>query len=121
MKESLKALIKDRPILIAGLALIVTSLSVMAYFLVKINPSDLQVSTRYTTFGTEHIYAAHWTYTLSFAGFCLAVLALHMMIVKKLYTLKNRRFALFFCWCSVGLVIMAMVVLYKILNIAGRN
>lgn len=121
MKESFKTLIKDRPVLVALGTLLVASIGTMVYFLVKLNPSDLQVSIRYTTFGTEHIYAAHWTYMLSFAGFCLAILVLHTLIIKKLYATKNRRFALFFSWCSVALVVMALVVLYKILNIAGRN
>jgi len=90
-------------------------------FLIRLNPSDLQVSVRYTSFGTEHIYSAPWTYMLSFSGFCLAICSVHLVLIGKIYQLKGRRFSLFFSWLSVFVVLIAFMLLYNIVNIAGRN
>lgn len=121
MKDFFKTIISDKPILISVCVLAVISLICAIYFLIALNPSDLQVSIKYTEFGAEHVYSAHWTYMLSFAGFCIMLSTIHMAILYKLYKMKGRRFALFFGWCSVFLVIAAFAMLYRIINIAGRN
>ncbi len=121
MKDLIKLIAKDKPLLTVVVVLFVVSLMCAVYFLIKLNPSDLQVSIKYTAFGTEHIYSSHWTYMLSFVGFCVAIPSIHVIIMGKLYRLKNRRFALFLGWASVIIILIAFAILYRIINIAGRN
>lgn len=58
---------------------------------------------------------------LSFSGFCLAICSVHLVLIGKIYQLKGRRFSLFFSWLSVFVVLIAFMLLYNIVNIAGRN
>lgn len=120
-KKILTTLAKDRAIVFVMAGLIVTAVLCAIYFGVKINASDLQVSVKYTAFGTENVYRAHWTYFLSFVGFSIAIGVLHAGIMAKLYCVKGRRFALFFGWFSILLLILSAVLLYNIMTVAGRN
>ena len=121
MKELINNIIKHQTLLFAVFVLVLTSIICAIYFLIRLNPSDLQVSVRYTSFGTEHIYSAPWTYMLSFSGFCLAICSVHLVLIGKIYQLKGRRFSLFFSWLSVFVILIAFMLLYNIVNIAGRN
>lgn len=120
-KESVKAIFKDKAVLSVIAALLVVSIATAIYFAIKLNASDLQVSVKYTVFGTENVYRAHWTYMLSFVGFSLVVGILHTVIIAKLHRLKGKRFAVFFGWCSVALLLFAWLLLSQIINVAGRN
>lgn len=119
--SSVQAVARDKSLLAVFVALLLVSVLYIIYFSVNITASDIHVGIKYTAFSLERLYRAPWTYLLSFVGFGFVVGVLHTVIMAKLYRIKGRRFAVFFGWCSVGMLIIAWLLLSNILGIAGRN
>lgn len=83
--------------------------------------SDIHVDIKYTAFSLERLYRAPWTYLLSFVGFGAVIGVLHTALIVKLYRQKGVRYAVFFGWCSIVVLIIAWLLLSNILGVAGRN
>lgn len=121
MTSSLQVILREKSLLVVLLAILAVSILYIIYFSINITASDIHVGIKYTAFSLERLYRAPWTYLLSFIGFGLVIGVLHTIITVKLYRIKGKRFAVFFGWCSVGMLIIAWLLLNNILGIAGRN
>lgn len=117
--KAIQNVFKDKAV-IAGLALLIL-VSVVSIILlaVSIQPSELQVSVHYTSFGRENVYREQWLYLISFVGFGVLIALLHSVIFIKIHELKGRGLALLFGYATVAMLIIATSMLYRVITIAA--
>ena len=87
----------------------------------NLSPSDLQLATRYTSFGETHFYREKWWYLLSFVGFGLLFVVAHIGMIAKLYVIGLRQLAYAFAWLSLVILVLMFVYTYAVLGIAYLN
>lgn len=114
-KKYLNPVIKDKPVLLAILAVFVLSLIFVAYFSFKIKPTDLQVPIRYSSFGSTFFYSGSWWNHVTIIVFGLIFTILHTTLAIKIYVDKNRTLAIFFSIFSVIVICASAVLLHRIL------
>lgn len=86
-----------------------------------VEPTELQVVNHYTAFGITNFYRNQWYYLLSFIAFGILVAAAHVLLAVKLYTIKNRTFALGFVWLGIVVLIITAVLTQSILEVASLS
>ena len=116
-----KQIIADRHLTVAVAALLLLTLLYVIYVTVAINPSELQVVSRYTAFGITNFYRDQWYYLFVFVGFGLVTLVLNTIITVKLLRIKGRSFGLVFAWLSVLIMLIAFLVARSILKLAALS
>ncbi len=119
MYPAIQAILKDRVALAGLVALLLASLAAAIILASRIQPSELQVSVQYTSFGGENIYRSQWFYTASFAAFGVMIALLHSAIFVKIHSLKGRDIALLFGAASIAVLVVAVPLLYRILGVAS--
>lgn len=119
LRPTIHEVIKDRQIVLPWITLVVLSFILIVVELFRIRPSELNIPTRYSTFGQTFIYNDAWYYLLSFVVFVLVVVAIHTLITVKLYSLKGPLIARFFLGLSILLIVIAFFWLNSILGVAS--
>ena len=89
----------------------------IAYILIAVRPSELQLVTHYTAYGVTHLYRNQWFYLLSFGAFAILVAFLHISLAIKLYITKGHPLAIMFAWMGIGILIFAWVTSFSIINV----
>lgn len=125
MKSSITQLAKDisadRPFVIALISLVVISLVFCIYVIVNLHPSELQVVTHYSAFGTTNFYRDKWFYLIGFVGFGLLNLLVYGALACKIFIHKGRTLAIPFALLGVLVMIIAIATLYQILKVAALS
>jgi hypothetical protein len=117
IKHSLKELITNRYLTVLTIVTLVLMVAYVAYILITVRPSELQLVTHYTAYGVTHLYRDQWFYLLSFAAFGLMVAFLHITIAIKMYITKGHPLAIMFAWLGIGIIILAWVTSFSIINV----
>ena len=120
-QNTLKQILADRPMMLLSLGLLIGGLAYIAYVAFNLNASDLQLATRYTSFGETHFYREKWWYLLSFIGFGVLFMTAHIGMLAKLHAIGLRQLALAFAWLSVIVLVLMFVYTYAVLSIAYLN
>jgi hypothetical protein len=115
---SLKQVLADRALALMCLGLLVVGIIYVAYVAFSLNPSDLQLATRYTSYGETHFYRNKWYYLTSFIVFGILFVIVHVGMIIKLYLNELRQLAFAFAWMSIIIAILAFVYTYSVLGIA---
>lgn len=112
-------LVSDRGIL--GLLIaFVASATVAAIFLaLTIQPSELQVVTHYSGFGSTNFYRDKWYYLLNFIGFLVAFTIIHLALVRKLLMQIDRQLAVAYAWFGIAVVGIVTLIAHQILRLAA--
>jgi len=116
-----KQVVADRALLVALVALTMIVVAYLVYVVVMINPSELQVVTRYTTFGITNFYRDQWYYLLGFAGFGLMNLVMVPILAVKLLRLDYRQYAILFVWLAVFIMVVAWATAQSVLRLAALS
>lgn len=118
-----KHALRDRPLVISWLVLLLASLIISIIFAIQIRPSELNIPTRYTAFGTgiTHIYNETWYYLLNFVIFIIGSFFLHSFIALKLYSQRGTVLARLFLHTSIGLLIVGYFLISSVLGIASLS
>jgi hypothetical protein len=117
IKHSFKELITNRYLTVLTIVTVVLMVAYVAYILITVQPSELQLVTHYTAYGVTHLYRDQWFYLLSFAAFGLMVAFLHISIAIKIYITKGHPLAIMFAWLGIGIIILAWVTSFSIINV----
>lgn len=121
IKSTLKEIAADRPLLLLSTGLLLGGIGYIIYVAFSLNPSDLQLATRYTSFGETHFYREKWWYLLSFVGFGLLFIAAHIGMTAKLVMIGLRPLAIAFAALSFVVLVLMFVYTYSVLSIAYLN
>ena len=116
--DVIKEFFKDR--LLASLAVGVILLGVIYIIYVgfALEPSDLQVATRYTAFGDTHFYRNKWHYLLSFIVFGVTLVGVHTALSIKLNSRGHRSLAVFLLAFTVFMLVIGWIITRSVLRIA---
>lgn len=106
-------------LLMAGL--FIGGMAYITYVAFSLDPSDLQLATRYTSFGETHFYREKWWYLLGFIGFGLLFIVAHIGMLVKLFTIGMRQLAVAFACLSMIVLLLMFVYTYAVLGIAYLN
>lgn len=117
IKHSVKELITNRYLTVLTIVTVVLMVAYVAYILITVRPSELQLVTHYTAYGVTHLYRDQWFYLLSFAAFGIMVAFLHIAIALKMYVTKGHPLAIMFAWLGIGIIILAWVTSFSIINV----
>lgn len=114
---------RDRTMLGLTLLLLVLGISYCVYVGVSLEPTDLQVATRYTAFGETNIgthqgYGNKWHYMLSFIVFGVLIMGVHTALAIKLHDRGQPRLAAYFLGFSVLLLVIGWIIANSVLKIA---
>ena len=99
-------------------SIIFIALAYMAYVILSLRPTDVQVAMHYSAFGETHYYRNKWYYLLSFVAFGLVVVSLHLAILFKLIREDFRSLAVGFAWLTIILLGLACIFAHSVLSIA---
>ncbi|NLA42968.1 hypothetical protein GX865_02320 [Candidatus Saccharibacteria bacterium] len=117
--QSIRNIFKNRAATTGLVLLLLVSLVSAVLLAFKIQPSELQVSVHYTSFGGENVYRAQWYYLISFVAFGVIVATLHGAIFIKLNKLKGTGIALLFGYSTIAMLVIATSMLYRVITIAA--
>lgn len=125
MKASLTQLVKDissdRPFVVALLVLGLAGLLFSGYVAFNLRPSDLQVVTHYTAFGSTNFYRDKWYYLIGFVIFGILTAVLYGALACKIYRQKGRALAVPFVWLGVIVIVLATATVYQVLKVAALS
>jgi len=117
IKTSFKELITNRYLTILTVVTLVIAALFVAYILLFVQPSELQLVTHYTAYGVTHLYRDQWFYLLTFGGFAVLVAFLHITVAIKIYITKGHPLAIMFAWMGIGVLIFAWMTAFSIINV----
>lgn len=117
IKTSLKELITNRYLTVLAVVTLMLTVFFVAYILLAVRPSELQLVTHYTAYGVTHLYRNQWWYLLGFAAFGIIVALFHISLAIKLYITKGHPLAIMFAWLGIGILIFAWVTSFSIINV----
>ena len=120
LKQSVKRVLGDRPVVSTAITLVVCSLIYMLVVGFSIHPRDVQVYVRYTAFGEAHFYKNPWQYMLLFVLFGAVVAAAHTAIMVKLHGLGRRQSAILVGWLGIFVLFVAGAYAVSIMGLAFR-
>lgn len=121
IKSTLSQILADRTMLLLCAGVLLGGIIYIIYVAFNLSPSDLQLATRYTSFGETHFYREKWWYLLSFVGFGLLFIVAHIGMLAKLYVIGLRPLAYAFAWLSLIVLVLMFVYTYAVLGIAYLN
>lgn len=121
IQSTLKQVASDRVMLLLSVGLLFGGIAYIIYVAFNLSPSDLQLATRYTSFGETQFYREKWWYLLSFVGFGLLFIVAHIGMLAKLYVIGLRPLAYAFAWLSLLVLVLMFVYTYSVLGIAYLN
>ena len=119
--ELLKQILADRYFAVLISVMLLIALVYCIWIGATVEPTELQVVNHYTAFGITNFYRNQWYYLLSFIAFGLLVAAAHLLLAVKLYTIKNRTFALGFIWLGIVVLLISAVWTQAILEVASLS
>jgi len=115
--HSFKELITNRYLTVLAIVTLAMTVLFVAYILLAVRPSELQLVTHYTAYGVTHLYRDQWFYLLSFAGFAILVAFFHISLAIKMYITKGHPLAIMFAWMGIGILVFAWVTSFSIINV----
>lgn len=116
--HSIKEVLADRKVLFLSVFVLVASIVYIMYVIFSLHTSDLQLATRYTSYGGTHFYRNKWYYLLSFVGFGVLFAITHVGMIIKLYVSEMKPLAAAFGWLSIIILLLMFSYTYHVLSIA---
>lgn len=122
MKQLLRiywtTLSSDRTLFVQSLLIAVIGVVYLVYIGLSLAPTDLQIATRYTSFGGTQYYRNKWYYLLTFVLFDMAIVASHLGLIVKLATREMRPLAVAFGWLSIIMLGLLFFFTFSVLGVA---
>lgn len=117
IQESFSLLLDNRYLLVLCGSLVLLGLSFIVYIGFKVRPSDLQLVSHYSAFGSTHLYRDQWFYLLNFGVFGLFAVVLHVVLTVKLFIIKGTPLAIAFAWLGIIIMLLAWATAFAVLNV----
>lgn len=117
----IKAILSDRHLVVVLAALGLLTIIYCVYVSVTLRPSDLQVVTHYTAFGSTNFYRDKWYYLINFVAFGGISYLTYVALAGKIFIQKGRGLAIPFAWLGVVVLFIAFTFAYQVLKIAALS
>lgn len=120
IKLSIKRVFTDRPFLVLIAALIMTGVIYCLITGFSLQVRDVQVYSRYTSFGEAHFYKSPWQYLVLFPIFGLIVTTFHVALMVKLHNLERRQSAILVGFAGITVLFIALFYASFVMRLAFR-
>lgn len=117
IKELYKKLSLDRGMFMLYAAIILISIASISYVLINVRPSDLQLVSHYTAFGTTHLYRAIWINQETFFIMIATTAVLHIAIAQMMLEKVSRPIAQIVAWIGIALIIFTVINASLVINV----
>jgi hypothetical protein len=117
IKQSFKELFTNRYLTVLAVVTVLLMIAFVAYILITVRPSELQLVTHYTAYGVTHLYRTQWFYLLTFGLFAILVAFFHISMAIKLYVTKGHPLAIMVAWVGIGVLVFAWITAASIINV----
>lgn len=117
--QAAEPFLSDRGILGLIVAFIASAVIAAVFLGLSIQPSELQVVTHYSGFGSTNFYRDKWYYLLNFIGFLLVFTVIHVALVRKLLMQIDRQLAVAYAWFGIAVIGIATLIAHQILRLAA--
>ena len=118
LSDIITKLAKDRFLMVLFGSFILLSIILCLYVGFSLHSFDIQIATRYTSFGATNYYRNQWYYLFTFLAFGLFALGLNTTIAIKLGLEDRIELAKLWLILSSGLVVVAIILVHSVLSIA---
>lgn len=108
-KELFKRTLSDRPYLSVIVAIVTIAVLFTMYMVFSIESRDIQVTTRYSSFGEANYYKDKWYSLYGFALLALAIAAGHSALMLKFLALDRRDFGKLFGMLTIVVLLVGWV------------
>lgn len=116
--DTIKPFLRDRLMVGLTVGLFLVGIGYVIYIAFALEPSDLQVATRYTAFGDTHFYRSKWYYLLSFIIFGVILMGAHTALSIKLFNRGHRSLAIALLGITAFLFVVSWLIAGSVLRIA---
>jgi hypothetical protein len=116
--DLIKTFFRDRTMVFLTMGAVLVCVVYGIYTALALEPSDLQVATRYTAFGDTHFYRTKWYYLLFFILFGIIVTMIHTAIAIKLYGRQQRQLAIALLSLTFLILVIGWILTRSVLEIA---
>ncbi|MBS7346549.1 MAG: hypothetical protein KIG14_02450 [Candidatus Sacchiramonaceae bacterium] len=115
-KDTLKQIIKDRPVFLCMIIMFIAGLSFFLFTAPNVEIFDHLIYNRYTIYGSEHYYRDRWFYRIAVALFGLLIALGHNAIAVKLHKTKNRSSIFILTLFTVIVTILGFIIMGSVLR-----
>lgn len=120
IKLSIKRVFTDRTFLMLGAGLVASGFIYLLVTGLTLQARDVQVYSRYTSFGEAHFYKSPWQYLILFVVFGLLVTIIHLALMVKLHNLDRRGAAILVGLAGIGILFIGLMYSLFIMHLAFR-
>jgi hypothetical protein len=120
IKLSIRRVFTDRTFLIIAMMLIAAGLVYVTVTGLTLQGRDVQVYSRYTSFGEAHFYKSPWQHLVSFVVFGIAVVVTHLGLMVKFHNLERRGAAMIVGYAGIAVLFVAFMYSLFIMHLALR-
>lgn len=120
IKLSIKRVFTDRTFLMLGAGLVASGFIYLLVTGLTLQARNVQVYSRYTSFGEAHFYKSPWQYLILFVVFGLLVTIIHLALMVKLHNLDRRGAAILVGLAGIGILFIGLMYSLFIMHLAFR-
>lgn len=120
LKLSIKRVFTDRTFLMLGAGLVTSGFLYILVTGLTLQSRDVQVYSRYTSFGEAHFYKSPWQYLILFVIFGLVVTSIHLSLMVKFHNLDRRGAAILVGTAGIGILFVGLMYSLFIMHLAFR-
>lgn len=120
LKLSIKRVFTDRTFLMLGAGLVTSGFLYILVTGLTLQSRDVQVYSRYTSFGEAHFYKSPWQYLILFVIFGLVVTSIHLSLMVKFHNLDRRGAAILVGAAGIGILFVGLMYSLFIMHLAFR-
>lgn len=120
IKLSIRRVFTDRTFLVIAMMLIAAGLVYVTVTGLTLQGRDVQVYSRYTSFGEAHFYKSPWQHLISFVVFGIAVVVTHLGLMVKFHNLERRGVAMIVGYAGIAVLFVAFMYSLFIMHLALR-
>lgn len=120
IKLSIRRVFTDRTFLVIAMMLIAAGLVYVTVTGLTLQGRDVQVYSRYTSFGEAHFYKSPWQHLISFVVFGIAVVVTHLGLMVKFHNLERRGAAMIVGYAGIAVLFVAFMYSLFIMHLALR-
>ena len=116
LTSAVQQLLADRAMLFMAAWIVILTIFYALYVGFSLNPTELQVATRFTSFGETQLYRNKWYYLITFIVVAGLIAATHVGLMVKLNARGIRPLALAFGWLTIILIAILFIVTGRVLS-----
>jgi len=115
-KQMLKTTLSDRTYLAVIVGMVVMALVATLYIILTVETRDIQVTTRFASFGETNYYKGKWYELYQFALLAIAIAGAHSALMLKFRALNHRNFGIVFGLATMLIILVGLVYVSNVIH-----